>query len=165
MKPVFSFNMRQFFHLKCFISLECSFIRILVPALLFFSIIGSSSGLSTVLGTLDKTSNNSSSKIERNLLFQNKYKFNDKKYLLVAQHSDEEKTSTSSGLPSETKMEQVGKIDTIKVYIGNLRARPSTKSSIIDKLKRGDKVTILEKKGEWVVVRLQDGRFDGNQRR
>jgi len=139
--------------------LECSIIRILVPALLFYSLIGSSSGLSTVLETLDKTSNNSSTKIERDLLFKSRNEFNEKKYFLYAQHSNEEKTSTSTGLPPGKKMEQVVKIDTIKVYIGNLRARPSTKSSIIDKLKRGDKVTILEKKGEWVVVRLQDGRF------
>lgn len=101
-----------------------------------------------------RTLSNSSNKIERDLLFKSRNEFNEKKYFLYAQHSNEEKTSISSGLPSEEKMEQVGKIDTIKVYIGNLRARPNKNSSIIDKLKRGDKVTILQKKGPSFIPQM-----------
>jgi len=71
----------------------------------------------------------------------------------------EEEIPASSGLSFEEKKVKIGKIGIVRVYIGNLRARPTKKSSIIDKLKRGDKVTILQKKGEWFVVKLQDGRF------
>jgi len=71
----------------------------------------------------------------------------------------EEEISTSSGLSFQEKKGKIGKIGIVRVYIGNLRARPTKKSSIIDKLKRGDKVTILQKKDEWFVVKIQDGRF------
>ena len=71
----------------------------------------------------------------------------------------EEEASTSKSLSSEEKKEQAGKIDIVRVNIGNLRTRPNIRSSIIEKLKRGDKVTKFQEKGEWYLVKLQDGRF------
>jgi len=51
------------------------------------------------------------------------------------------------------------RVEIIKVSIGNLRARPMINSSIVDKLRRGDKVTLMHQKGEWYIVKLSDDRL------
>lgn len=40
----------------------------------------------------------------------------------------------------------------VRVGIGNLRSTPTTASEIIGKLKKGDRVELVEKKGEWYRV-------------
>ena len=58
----------------------------------------------------------------------------------------------------EKKVGPLGKTAVINVSAGNIRTRPTKNSSIMDKLARGEKVTLIKKKDEWHVVGLQDGR-------
>ncbi len=46
----------------------------------------------------------------------------------------------------------------VKVAIGNLRSRPSTQAPVVDKLRRGEQATILEKEGAWYRVGLSGDR-------
>ncbi len=50
-----------------------------------------------------------------------------------------------------------GKPANIKANVGNIRANPSLKAKIINRLRKGDPVTITDKKGDWYEVELIDG--------
>ena len=54
---------------------------------------------------------------------------------------------------------QIQKIGTVKVILGNIRKGPSKKYKIIATVKRGDKVTIIRRKNKWYFVRLAHGRL------
>jgi tetratricopeptide (TPR) repeat protein len=60
--------------------------------------------------------------------------------------------------PEEIK-KQLPRIETIKVSIANIRANPTTRSSIIDKLRTGEKVKLIHLEDEWYFLKLPDGRF------
>lgn len=68
--------------------------------------------------------------------------------------------NTTSGIhhpAPDDKTQKPGIILTINVSIGNLYSRPTVESSIVDKLKKGDEVTLIRKINEWYIVMLQDG--------
>jgi polysaccharide biosynthesis transport protein len=46
----------------------------------------------------------------------------------------------------------------VNVAAANLRARPTTESSILYKLKWGSEVALVKQKGDWYIVKLKDGR-------
>ncbi len=64
----------------------------------------------------------------------------------------------SSAFSSETSPCENG-VGFIKVSIGNIRLKPGTHSSIIAKLQKGDKLTIIGKEGDWYMVKLPDNRL------
>ncbi len=51
-----------------------------------------------------------------------------------------------------------GKPANIKADRGNIREKPSLKAKIINRLAKGDPVTITDKKGDWYEVELIDGK-------
>lgn len=63
----------------------------------------------------------------------------------------------SSAFSSETNPCENG-VGFIKVSIGNIRLKPTIHSSIIAKLQKGDKLTIIGKEGDWCMVKLPDNR-------
>ena len=68
--------------------------------------------------------------------------------------------NTTSGIhhpAPDDKTQKPGIILTTNVSIGNLYSRPTVESSIVDKLKKGDEVTLIRKINEWCIVMLQDG--------
>ncbi len=60
--------------------------------------------------------------------------------------------------PEESK-KQLPRIETIKVFNANIRANPTTRSPIIDKLRTGEKVQLIHQEDEWYFLKLPDGRF------
>jgi len=47
---------------------------------------------------------------------------------------------------------------TVKVAVGNLRADPDLKALVIDKLRRGDRLRVIEQRPPWYLVELSDAR-------
>jgi len=64
----------------------------------------------------------------------------------------------ASAFSSETSSFE-NRVSFIEVSIGNIRLRPATNSSIIAKLQKGDKLTIVGKEGDWYMVKLPDNRL------
>ncbi|MFH2219684.1 MAG: SH3 domain-containing protein [Pseudomonadota bacterium] len=62
------------------------------------------------------------------------------------------------GSSSDTSGTQLPEVGTVTASAGNLRSRPALDASIIDKVQREDKVFFLKGKGDWFVIKLQDGR-------
>jgi len=56
----------------------------------------------------------------------------------------------------EKRKEEWPVVMDVKVSIANIRSRPSTTSSIIRKMKAGEKVTLLYRDNEWYAVKLPD---------
>ncbi|MBL7205922.1 MAG: SH3 domain-containing protein [Desulfobacteraceae bacterium] len=54
---------------------------------------------------------------------------------------------------------ETGKRLFVKVHVGNVREEPSTTSRVKFRLEMGDPVTVTGKRGGWVAVKLDDGRF------
>jgi len=54
---------------------------------------------------------------------------------------------------------QIHKIGTVKVNLGNIRKGPAKEDKIIATVKRGDKVTIIRRKNKWYYVRLANDRL------
>jgi len=54
---------------------------------------------------------------------------------------------------------ETGKRLYVKVYVGNVREEPSTTSRVKFRLEMGDPVTVTGKRGGWVAVKLDNGRF------
>ena len=54
---------------------------------------------------------------------------------------------------------ETGKRLYVKVYIGNVREEPSMTSRVKFRLEMGDPVTVTGKRGGWVAVKLDNGRF------
>ena len=54
---------------------------------------------------------------------------------------------------------ETGKRLFVKVQVGNVREEPSTTSRVKSRLEMGDSVTVTGKRGGWVAVKLDDGRF------
>ncbi len=54
---------------------------------------------------------------------------------------------------------ETGKRLFVKVQVGNVREEPSTTSRVKFRLERGDPVTVTGKRGGWLAVKLDDGRF------
>ncbi len=46
----------------------------------------------------------------------------------------------------------------VKVGVGNLRAQPDLKALVIDKIKRGSRLLVIESRPPWYLVELQDAR-------
>jgi SH3-like domain-containing protein len=47
---------------------------------------------------------------------------------------------------------------TVKVAVGNLRANPDLKALVIDKLRRGNRLRLIEQRPPWYLVELADAR-------
>ncbi len=61
--------------------------------------------------------------------------------------------------PETAYVEERPSVDlAVEVSAGNIRSKPSTKSSIIAVTKRGDVLSLIEERGNWKFVRLPDGR-------
>jgi len=54
---------------------------------------------------------------------------------------------------------ETGKRLYVKVYVGNVREEPSMTSRVKFRLEMGDPVTVTGKRGGWVAVKLDNGRF------
>jgi formylglycine-generating enzyme required for sulfatase activity len=54
---------------------------------------------------------------------------------------------------------QIHKIGTVKVILGNIRKGPSKKHKIIATVKRGEKVTVIRQENRWYYVRSEHGRM------
>ena len=63
-------------------------------------------------------------------------------------------------IASEVNSKNLPRIETIIDYLANICARPTTRSLIIDKLKRGDKIKLIHQEGEWYIIRLPADRID-----
>ena len=50
-------------------------------------------------------------------------------------------------------------VTTVQVAIANIRVKPSVKSAILVKLKKGDRVEIISRQGSWLAVKLPDNRL------
>jgi len=74
----------------------------------------------------------------------------DGKSVILAQHGAGENVG---------KKDRPDALEAMVVRIGNLRSRPTTDSTIIDKLRKGDRVTLIKKEGNWYIVKLQDDRL------
>ena len=57
----------------------------------------------------------------------------------------------------EKKNSRFGKKGVITVPVGNIYSRPTTGSSILERLKKGDAVTLVRKKDSWYAVMLYGG--------
>jgi tetratricopeptide (TPR) repeat protein len=53
----------------------------------------------------------------------------------------------------------IPKPETIKIRMGNIRAKPTTNSSVIAKLGMGAEVTIIHQEGEWYAVKFSGDRL------
>jgi SH3-like domain-containing protein len=62
-------------------------------------------------------------------------------------------------MTSESGFESMPRLDTIKVPIANIRAKPTTESPVIAKLKMGTDVTLLHQDDAWYAVKLLDGQL------
>ncbi len=59
---------------------------------------------------------------------------------------------------SPTLVSSTYKVSRLKVSVGNIRKKPTTHSPVVAKLKRNDPLILLQKEGEWYIVRLEDNR-------
>jgi hypothetical protein len=50
-------------------------------------------------------------------------------------------------------------IKTVQVDIANIRIKPSVKSAVLVKLKKGDRVAIINRQDSWLAVKLPDNRL------
>ena len=50
-------------------------------------------------------------------------------------------------------------IKTVQVDIANVRIKPSVKSAVLVKLKKGDRVAIISRQDSWLAVKLPDNRL------
>lgn len=78
-----------------------------------------------------------------------------KKSLTVQDHT--KKTSVIYNPAPEDKTRNHDIILTVNASTGNLYSRPTTESTAVDELKRGDEVTLIRKINEWYIVMLQGG--------
>lgn len=77
---------------------------------------------------------------------------------LLAQNTQVQANPFQDPLVSQEKKREPPKVGQIGVLVGNIRERPTTESQIIDKVRKGDRVTLLEQQDEWYIVRLPDDR-------
>lgn len=77
---------------------------------------------------------------------------------LLAQNTQVQANPFQDPLTSQEKNRKSPKVGHVRVLVGNIRERPTTKSQIIEKVRKGDKVTLLEQQDEWYIVRLPDDR-------
>ncbi len=75
----------------------------------------------------------------------------------VFQNLGEQNTPVSQNPATEENSKQFGVRGVITTPVGNIYSRPTTGSSILEKLNQGNAVTLVRKKGEWYVVMLYDG--------
>jgi len=80
------------------------------------------------------------------------------KGILLAQNTAEKANRSSEPLPSQEKDKRFPREWRINVPIGNIRKSPNTSSPIVEKLRSGAKVTLIQQQGEWYAVRLPDNR-------
>jgi tetratricopeptide (TPR) repeat protein len=53
----------------------------------------------------------------------------------------------------------IERLGTIRVKIANVRSKATTESSILGKLKRGKKVTLIHQQDEWYAIKLPEGKL------
>ena len=70
--------------------------------------------------------------------------------ILLIVHYPSTLAQSAREAPVETR--SLAAVGYVKVDVGNLRSTPSTASEIVGKLKMGDQVELVEKKGEWYRV-------------
>ena len=90
-----------------------------------------------------------------------KVKYNGKTGYVVAKHLQmiSDKPTTSTGSSSNTSSNSTStKTGTVSASTLNVRSGASTKHSIVTKLKKGSKVTILETKNGWHKVKTSNGK-------
>jgi len=74
--------------------------------------------------------------------------------------SSERTSSTPPESPVGARSEPVekdGKELTVRVVAGNVRKGPSVKEAVIFRIARGDKLQVIDQKGSWYAVRLDNG--------
>jgi hypothetical protein len=77
---------------------------------------------------------------------------------LLAQNTQVQSNPFQDPLAFQEKNSKPHKVGHVKVLVGNIRQKPTTKSQIIDKVRSGDKVTLVEQQDEWYIVKLPDDR-------
>jgi uncharacterized protein YgiM (DUF1202 family) len=60
-----------------------------------------------------------------------------------------------------TATAEAQKVLSVQVREGQLRATPSHLSKLVAKASYGDRVTVLEERGDWKKVSVADGKFQG----
>lgn len=62
-------------------------------------------------------------------------------------------------VPECGPLADASEIQRVKVPVGEVRSLPSQTGPLIDLLKDGDEVPIMAKEGDWMIVKLSDGRL------
>ena len=69
-----------------------------------------------------------------------------------------EKKVNASNEPDPTNISHPG-IYVNLASVANIRSRPNITSEVVHRLQRGKKLDVIEKEGDWLKVKLQDGSF------
>ncbi|QTA89793.1 VWA domain-containing protein [Desulfonema magnum] len=85
------------------------------------------------------------------------------------QRQSEKKSEKKRTVPSQMSSSQPPKLSenkvTLKVNAGRIRKAPSLQSDIKFSLKKGSTVSVIDKKEEWLHIRLDDGRTGWSHQR